>query len=376
MYVNIVSIMRRGHESITPPSSDRNFGDLASELAAERFVPSSSARAMVSYVIAQACREQRPHVTYEGPDKHPDKMFRVAQVPITYNARTKDSLSFKHDTVDGWLYTPKDKNTRTEYEYEDEEGNHLFKKIRYTPLGTSLSWLIRGKHVLQLSERELDSIRDSRLALERTLGKIGMEQREISSEQHKDAYHFSRNGTTHERGDFDALRVHVLGGARGAEIANEVLSDDSVDVLGGKIWVPDMCQVQTFRNDTPIFLVNTFDSLAGLVSKLRGLDLDGPVPTVGAPVSGVKGVSAGQDLGPGTTFSDQSNKMFQSAMEQAIGENNLRSGEYITLEWRELIARRMVQIAMASADDFGFSSHHHAFHEDSKTIDEILKIIN
>lgn len=376
MYVNIISIMRRGHESITPPSSDRNFGDLASELAAEQFIPSSSARAMVSYVIAQACREQRPHVTYEGPDKHPDKMFRVAQVPITYNARTKDSLSFKHDTVDGWLYTPKDKNTRTEYEYEDEEGNHLFKKIRYTPLGTSLSWLIRGKHVLQLSERELDSIRDSRLALERTLGKIGMEQREISSEQHKDAYHFSRNGTTHERGDFDALRVHVLGGARGAEIANEVLSDDSVDVLGGKIWVPDMCQVQTFRNDTPIFLVNTFDSLAGLVSKLRGLDLDGPVPTVGAPVSGVKGVSAGQDLGPGTTFSDQSNKMFQSAMEQAIGENNLRSGEYITLEWRELIARRMVQIAMASADDFGFSSHHHAFHEDPKTIDEILKIIS
>lgn len=331
---------------------------------------------MVSYVITQACREQRPHVAYERPDKHPDKMFRVAQVPITYNARTKDSLSFKHDTVDGWLYTPKDKNTRTEYEYEDEEGNHLFKKIRYTPLGTSLSWLIRGKHVLQLSERELDSIRDSRLALERTLGKIGMEQREISSEQHKDAYHFSRNGTTHERGDFDALRVHVLGGARGAEIANEVLSDDSVDVLGGKIWVPDMCQVQTFRNDTPIFLVNTFDSLAGLVSKLRGLDLDGPVPTVGAPVSGIKGISAGQDLGPGTTFSDQSNKMFQSAMEQAIGENNLRSGEYITLEWRELIARRMVQIAMASADDFGFSSHHHAFHEDPKTIDEILKIIS
>ena len=376
MYVNVINIMRRGHESIAPPLSDRNFGDLASELAAEQFIPSSSARAMVSYVIAQACREQRPHVTYEGPDKHPDKMFRVAQVPITYNARTKDSLSFKHDTVDGWLYTPKDKNTRTEYEYEDEEGNHLFKKIRYTPLGTSLSWLIRGKHVLQLSERELDSIRDSRLALERTLGKIGMEQREISSEQHKDAYHFSRNGTTHERGDFDALRVHVLGGARGAEIANEVLSDDSVDVLGGKIWVPDMCQVQTFRNDTPIFLVNTFDSLAGLVSKLRGLDLDGPVPTVGAPVSGVKGVSAGQDLGPGTTFSDQSNKMFQSAMEQAIGENNLRSGEYITLEWRELIARRMVQIAMASADGLGFSSHHHAFHEDPKTIDEILKIIS
>lgn len=376
MYVNIISIMRRGHESITPPSSDRNFGDLASELAAEQFIPSSSARAMVSYVIAQACREQRPHVTYEGPDKHPDKMFRVAQVPITYHARTKDSLSFKHDTVDGWLYTPKDKNTRTEYEYEDEEGNHLFKKIRYTPLGTSLSWLIRGKHVLQLSERELDSIRDSRLALERTLGKIGMEQREISSEQHKDAYHFSRNGTTHERGDFDALRVHVLGGARGAEIANEVLSDDSVDVLGGKIWVPDMCQVQTFRNDTPIFLVNTFDSLAGLVGKLRSLDLDGPVPTVGALVSGVKGVSAGQDLGPGTTFSDSSNKMFQSAMEQAIGENNLRSGEYITLEWRERIARRMVQIAMASAVDFGFSPYHHAFHEDPKTIDEILKIIS
>ena len=104
--------------------------------------------------------------------------------------------------------------------------------------------------------------------------------------------------------------------------------------------------------------------------------MDGPVPTVGAPVSGIKGISAGQDLGPGTTFSDQSNKMFQSAMEQAIGENNLRSGEYITLEWRELIARRMVQIAMASADDFGFSSHHHAFHEDPKTIDEILKIIS
>ena len=110
------------------------------------------------------------------------RCFRVAQVLITYNARTKDSLSFKHDTVDGWLYTPKDKNTRTEYEDEDEEGNHLFKKIRYTPLGTSLSSLIRGEHVLQLSERELDSIRDSRLALERTLGKIGMGQREISSE--------------------------------------------------------------------------------------------------------------------------------------------------------------------------------------------------
>lgn len=377
MYVNVINIMRRGHESITPPLSDRNFGDLASELAAEQFIPSSSARAMVSYVIAQACREQRPHVTYEGPDKHPDKMFRVAQVPITYNTRTKDSLSFKHDTVDGWLYTPKDKNTRMEYEYEDEEGNLLFKKIRYIPLGTSLSWLIRGKHVLQISERELDSIRDSRLALERTLGKIGMGQREFSSEQHKDAYHFSRNGTTHERGDFDALRVHVLGGARGAEIANEVLYDDSVDVLSGKIWVPEMCnQAQYFRNDTPIFLVNTFDSLAGLVSKLRSLDLDGPVPTVGALVSGVKGVSAGQDLGPGTTFSDSSNKMFQSAMEQAIGENNLRSGEYITLEWRERIARRMVQIAMASAVDFGFSPYHHAFHEDPKTIDEILKIIN
>ena len=377
MYVNVINIMRRGHESITPPLSDRNFGDLASELAAEQFIPSSSARAMVSYVIAQACREQRPHVIYRGPDEHPDEMFQVAQVPITYNTRTEHSLSLEHDTVDGWLYTPKDKNTRMEYEYEDEEGNLLFKKIRYIPLGTSLSWLIRGKHVLQLSERELDSIRDSRLALERTLGKIGMGQREISSEQHKDAYHFSRNGTTHERGDFDALRVHVLGGARGAEIANEVLSDDSVDVLSGKIWVPEMCnQAQYFRNDTPIFLVNTFDSLAGLVGKLRSLDLDGPVPTVGALVSGVKGVSAGQDLGPGTTFSDSSNKMFQSAMEQAIGENNLRSGEYITLEWRELIARRMVQIAMASAGDFGFSPYHHAFHEDPETIDEILKIIS
>lgn len=377
MYVNIVSTMRYGHESITPPSSDRNFGDLASELAAEQFIPSSSARAMVSYVIAKACREQRPHVIYKGPDKHPDEMFQVAQAPIAYHARTEEhSLSIEYDTVDGWLYTPRDQQTRTVYEYENEEGDPFFKKIRYTPLGTSLSSLIRGEHVLQLSERELDSIRDSSLALQRTLGKIGMGQREISSEQYRDAHHFSKNGTAHERGDFDALRVHVSGGARGAEIANEVLSDGSVDVLGGKVWVPDMCQVQTFRNDTPIFLVNTFDSLAGLVSKLRGLDLDGPVPTVGAPVSGVKGVSAGQDLGPGTTFSDQSNKMFQSAMEQAIGENNLRSGEYITLEWRELIARRMVQIAMASADDFGFSSHHHAFHEDSKTIDEILKIIN
>lgn len=368
--------MRRGHESITPPSSDRNFGDLASELAAEQFIPSSSARAMVSYVIAQACREQRPHVTYEGPDKHPDKMFRVAQVPITYNARTKDSLSFKHDTVDGWLYTPKDKNTRTEYEYEDEEGNHLFKKIRYTPLGTSLSSLIRGEHVLQLSEKELDSIRDSSLALQRTLGRIGMGQREISSEQYRDAYHFSKNGTAHERGDFDALRVHVSGGARGAEIANEVLSDGSVDVLGGKVWLPNRWPVQNFRKDAPIFFVNNFDSLAGLVGKLRSLDLDGPMPIVGAPVSGTEGVFVGQDLGSGTTFSDSSNKMFQSAMEQAIGENNLRSGEYITLEWRELIARRMVQIAMASAGDFGFSSYHHAFHEDPKTIDEILKIIS
>jgi len=376
MYVNIISIMRRGHESITPPSSDRNFGDLASELAAERFVPSSSARAMVSYVIAKACREQRPHVTYEGPDKHPDKMFKVAQVPITYDTKTKDSLSFKHDTVDGWLYIPEDKKTRTEYEYEDEEGNYLFKKIRYTPLGTSLSSLIRGEHVLQLSERELDSIRDSRLALERTLGKIGMGQREISSEQYREAYHFNKNGTAHERGDFDSLRVHVPGGARGAEIANEVLSDDSVDVLGGKVWVPNMWRTQTFRNDTPIFLVNTFDSLAGLVGKLRSLDLDGPAPTVGAPVRGTEGVFVGQDLGSGTTFSDSSNEMFQSAMEQAIGENNLRSGEYITPEWRERIARRMVQIAMASVGDFGFSSYHHAFHEDPKTIDEILKIIS
>jgi hypothetical protein len=376
MYVNIVGTMRHGHESITPPSSDRNFGDLASELAAEQFIPSSSARAMVSHVIAKACRERRPHVIYRGPDEHSDEMFRVAQVPITYDIKTKDSLSFKHDTVDGWLYIPEDKKTRTEYEYEDEEGNYLFKKIRYTPLGTSLSSLIRGEHVLQLSERELDSIRDSSSALQRTLGKIGMGQREISSEQYRDAHHFSKNGTAHERGDFDALRVHVPGGARGAEIANEVLSDDSVDVLGGKVWLPNMWPVQNFRRDAPIFLVNNFDSLAGLVGKLRSLDLDGPMPIVGAPVSGTKGVFVGQDLGPGTTFSDSSNKMFQSAMEQAIGENNLRSGEYITLEWRERIARRMVQIAMASADGLGFSSYHHAFHEDPKTIDEILKIIS
>ena len=377
MYVNIVSTMRYGHESITPPSSDRNFGDLASELAAEQFIPSSSARAMVSYVIAKACREQRPHVIYKGPDKHPDEMFQVAQAPIAYHARTEEhSLSIEYDTVDGWLYTPRDQQTRTVYEYENEEGDPFFKKIRYTPLGTSLSSLIRGEHVLQLSERELDSIRDSSLALQRTLGKIGMGQREISSEQYRDAHHFSKNGTAHERGDFDALRVHVSGGVRGAEIANEVLSDGSVDVLGGKVWVPNRWQVQNFRKDAPIFLVNNFDSLAGLVGRLRSLDLDGPVPTVGAPVSGTEGVFVGQDLGSGTTFSDSSNKMFQSAMEQAIGENNLRSGEYITLEWRELIARRMVQIAMASAGDFGFSPYHHAFHEDPKTIDEILKIIS
>lgn len=377
MYVNIVSTMRHGHESITPPSSDRNFGDLASELAAEQFIPSSSARAMVSHVIAKACREQRPHVVYKGPDKHPDEMFQVAQAPIAYYAKTENcSLSIKHDTVAGWLYTPRDQQTRTVYEYEDEEGDFFFKKIRYTPLGTSLSSLIRGEHVLQLSERELGSIRDSSLALQRTLGKIGMGQREISSEQYRDAHHFSKNGTAHERGDFDALRVHVPGGARGAEIANEVLSDDSVDVLGGKVWLPNMWRVQNFRKDAPIFLVNTFDSLAGLVGKLRSLDLDGTVSTVGAPVSGTEGVYVGQDLGSGTTFSDSSNKMFQSAMEQAIGENNLRSGEYITLEWRELIARRMVQIAMASAVDFGFSPYHHAFHEDPETIDEILKIIS
>jgi|GEM_PF-3270677 hypothetical protein len=377
MYVNIISIMRRGHESITPPSSDRNFGDLASELAAEQFIPSSSARAMVSYVIAKACRGKRPHVIYRGPDEHPDEMFQVAQAPIAYRAKTEDcSLSIKYDTVAGWLYTPRDQQTRTVYEYEDEEGDFFFKEIHYTPLGTSLSSLIRGEHVLQLSEGELGSIRDSSSALQRTLGKIGMGQREISSEQYRDAHHFSKNGTAHERGDFDALRVHVPGGARGAEIANEVLSDDSVDVLGGKVWVPNMWRVQSFRKDAPIFLVNNFDSLAGLVGKLRSLDLDGPVPTVGAPVSGTEGVFVGQDLGSGTTFSDSSNKMFQSAMEQAIGENNLRSGEYITLEWRERIARRMVQIAMASADGFGFSSYHHAFHEDPKTIDEILKIIS
>lgn len=377
MYVNIVSTMRHGHESITPPSSGRNFGDLASELAAEQFIPSSSARAMVSYVIAKACRERYPHVIYNGPDKHPDEMFQVAQAPIAYHAKTEEcSLSIKYDTATGWLYTPRDQQTRTVYEYENEEGDPFFKKIRYTPLGTSLSSLIRGEHVLQLSEKELDSIRDSSLALQRTLGKIGMGQREISSEQYRDAHHFSKNGTAHERGDFDALRVHVPGGARGAEIANEVLSDNSVDVLGGKVWLPNRWRVQNFRKDAPIFLVNNFDSLAGLVGKLRSLDLDGPVPTVGAPVSGTEGVFVGQDLGSGTTFSDSSNKMFQSAMEQAIGENNLRSGEYITLEWRELIARRMVQIAMASAGDFGFSSYHHAFHEDPKTIDEILKIIS
>lgn len=377
MYVSIVSTMRHGHESITPPSSDRNFGDLASELAAEQFIPSSSARAMVSYVIAKACRGQRPHVIYEGPDKHPDEMFQVAQAPIAYYAKTEScSLSIEHDTVAGWLYTPRDQQTRTVYEYEDEEGDFFFKEVRYTPLGTSLSSLIRGEHVLQLSERELGSIRDSSLALQRTLGKIGMGQREISSEQYRDAHHFSKNGTAHERGDFDALRVHVPGGARGVEIANEVLSDDSVDVLGGKVWVPNMWRVQNFRDDAPIFFVNNFDSLAGLVGKLRSLDLDGPVPTVGAPVSGTEGVFVGQDLGSGTTFSDSSNKMFRSAMKQAIGENNLRSGEYITLEWRELIARRMVQIAMASAVDFGFSPYHHAFHEDPKTIDEILKIIS
>lgn len=377
MYVNIVSTMRHGHESITPPSSDRNFGDLASELAAEQFIPSSSARAMVSHVIAKACREQRPHVIYRGPDEHPDEMFQVAQAPIAYHAGTENcSLSIEYDTVAGWLYTPRDQQTRTVYEYEDKEGNFFFKEIRYTPLGTSLSSLIRGEHVLQLSEEELGSIRDSSLALQRTLGKIGMGQREISSEQYRDAHHFSKNGTAHERGDFDALRVHVPGGARGAEIANEVLSDNSVDVLGGKVWLPNMWRVQRFRNDAPIFLVNNFDSLAGLVGKLRSLDLDGPMPILGAPVSGTKGVFVGQDLGSGTTFSDSSNKMFQSAMEQAIGENNLRSGEYITLEWRERIARRMVQIAMASADGFGFSSYHHAFHEDPKTIDEILKIIS
>lgn len=377
MYVNIVSAMRHGHESITP-SSGRNFGDLASELAAEQFIPSSSARAMVSYVIAKACRERYPHVIYNGPDKHPDEMFQVAQAPITYRAKTEDySLSIKHDTVAGLLYTPEAQQTRTVYEYEDKDKeDFFFEEIHYTPLGTSLSSLIRGEHVLQLSEKELDSIKDSSLALQRTLGKIGMGQREISSEQYRDAHHFSRNGTAHERGDFDALRVHVSGGARGAEIANEVLSDGSVDVLGGKVWLPKMWPVQNFREDAPIFFVNNFDSLAGLVGRLRSLDLDGPVPIVGAPVSGTEGVFVGQDLGSGTTFSDSSNKMFQSAMEQAIGENNLRSGEYITLEWRELIARRMVQIAMASAGDFGFSPYHHAFHEDPKTIDEILKIIS
>lgn len=332
---------------------------------------------MVSYVIAKACRERYPHVIYEGPDKHPDEMFQVAQAPIAYHARTENcSLSIKHDTVAGWLYTPRDQQTRTVYEYENEEGDPFFKKIRYTPLGTSLSLLIRGEHVLQLSERELDSTRDSSLALQRTLVRIGMGQREISSEQYRDAHHFSKNGTAHERGDFDALRVHVSGGARGAEIANEVLSDGSVDVLGGKVWLPKMWPVQNFREDAPIFLVNNFDSLAGLVGKLRSLDLDGPMSIVGAPVSGTEGVFVGQDLGSGTSFSGSSNKMFQSAMEQAIGENNLRSGEYITLEWRELIARRMVQIAMASAGDFGFSPYHHAFHEDPKTIDEILKIIS
>lgn len=137
MYVNIVSTMRHGHESITPPSSGRNFGDLASELAAEQFIPSSSARAMVSHVIAKACRGRYPHVIYNGPDKHPDEMFQVAQAPIAYHAKTeKCSLSIKYDTAAGWLYTPKDQQDRTVYEYEDK-GDFFFEKIHYTQLGTS-----------------------------------------------------------------------------------------------------------------------------------------------------------------------------------------------------------------------------------------------
>lgn len=379
MYVNIVSTMRYGHESITPPSSDRNFGDLASELAAEQFIPSSSARAMVSYVIAQACREQYPHVAYEGSDKHPDKMFRVAQIPVTrhktYDAKTGQNYAFcmEHDTADGWLSPPGDGEIQGEY--EDEEGNR-FLSAEYRGFNTDLYKLFTGRHILQLSAGELDDIKDSRLALERTLDRRGMECN-LSLEQMRDAYHFSKNGTAHERGDFDALRVYVSGGARGAEIANRVLSDDSVDVIGGKVWLPEMRkQAQYFRNDTPIFLVNNFDSLAGLVGKLRSLDLDGPVPTVGAPVSGTEGVFVGQDLGSGTSFSGSSNDMFKLALKEAIEENNLKTGEYLTQEWRENVTRATARIAMGSAEKFGFSPYHHAFHEDSKTIDEILKIIS
>lgn len=381
MYVNIVNTMRHGHESITPPSSDRNFGDLASELAAEQFIPSSSARAMVSYVIAKACRERYPHVTYEGSDKHPDKMFRVAQIPVTrhktYDAKTGQNYAFcmEHDTADGWLSPPGDGEIHGEY--EDEEGNR-FLSAEYRGFNTDLYKLFNGRHVLQLSAGELDDIKDSRLALERTLGRRGMEY-SLSLEQIRDAYHFSKNGTVHERGDFDALRVYVPGGARGAEIANRVLSDGYVDVVGGKVWLPEMRnQAQHFRNDTPIFLVNNFDSLAALVGKLRSLDdLDGTVSSVvGAPVRGAEGVFVGQDLGSGTSFSYPSNNMFKLALKEAIEENNLRTGEYLTQEWREDVARATARIAMVSAEKFGFSPYHHAFHEDPKTIDEILKIIS
>ena len=178
---------------------------------------------MVSYVIAQACREQRPHVTYEGPDKHPDKMFRVAQIPVTrhktYDAKTGQNYAFcmEHDTADGWLSPPGDGEIQGEY--EDEEGNR-FLSAEYRGFNTDLYKLFTGRHILQLSTGELDDIKDSRLALERTLDRRGMECN-LSLEQMRDAYHFSKNGTDHERGDFDALRVYVSGGARGAEIAIE-----------------------------------------------------------------------------------------------------------------------------------------------------------
>lgn len=223
-----------------------------------------------------------------------------------------------------------------------------------------------SEHEISLGAADIERLAYERAKLEQTLDRRPDLTWKLNEEQRQDAYHISQNNEPAPNSDgrlVSPVRVYIPGGARGVEITNRLL-EAGADFARAKIWVPQAARgEQSFREDTPIFTVNTLEQLQSVVDALRSVTTRGLLHAeanspVGIPIEGIPGAFIAQPVEQ--SFNGEMADFWSEPIRKACNSLPLRAGQVVTSAWVHEAARRASAIAQRQAHAAGISPVHHA----------------
>ncbi len=258
----------------------------------------------------------------------------------------------------------------------EESGIHIRNRSPWDPEQRLYQTLTRRKEIALTAEQVTQETADWQ-GLVQALDRSGQYDAADSNEQLSNGLHLTRK--EQPPAEFARTRIYVQAGHRALGVTRDMI-EKGADFRYAKIWYPSpTTEPQIFREDTPIFEVETFTQLESTIDVLRQLKAAGrlpepeiKIPIIGAPVEGLDGVYVGQ---PGSTsFNIRMGELFGPALYRAYLDAPKPASQHITQEWVAQVATKARELASQKAHGLDVDPHHHAFLKD-QPVDEILEML-